>query len=124
MSWHLGTTLLIAPFGASCGLVFAVPQSPFAQPRNVIGGRLISATIGLLVFHTLGATPFAYALGVGLATIAMALTGNIHPPAGANPIVVILSAASWPFLLVPVLSGAVAIVLIGAFFNRIASRNA
>jgi CBS-domain-containing membrane protein len=62
MSWHLGTTLLIAPFGASCVLVFAVPQSPFAQPRNVIGGHLISATIGLLVFHTLGATPFAYAL--------------------------------------------------------------
>ena len=64
------------------------------------------------------------ALGVGLATIAMALTGTIHPPAGANPVVVILSAASWPFLLVPVLSGAVAIVLIGAFFNRVASRKA
>jgi CBS-domain-containing membrane protein len=46
----IGANLLIAPFGASCVLVFAIPQSPLAQPRNVIGGHLISAAARLSVF--------------------------------------------------------------------------
>jgi CBS-domain-containing membrane protein len=110
--------LLIAPFGASCVLVFAIPQSPLAQPRNVIGGHLISTAAGLSVFGMLGQTPLAFALGVGLAIAAMLLTGTVHPPAGADPIVVILAGASWPFLFVPVLIGTVCIVLLGAGFHR------
>jgi len=85
----LGANVLIAPFGASCVLVFAIPQSPLAQPRNVIGGHMISTAAGLLVFYLLGQTPLAFALGVGLAVTAMLLTGTVHPPAGADPIVVI-----------------------------------
>jgi hypothetical protein len=95
---ELCANLLIAPFGASCVLVFAIPQSPLAQPRNVIGGHLISMAAGLSVFGLLGQTPLAFALGVGLAIAAMLLTGTVHPPAGADPIVVILASASWPFL--------------------------
>src|SRR6266481_2473468 len=62
----LHTALLIAPFGASCVLVFALPNSPLAQPRNVIGGHLISTAIGLAVFAALGAQPVSLALAVGL----------------------------------------------------------
>jgi hypothetical protein len=93
----LGANLLIAPFGASCVLVFAIPQSPLAQPRNVIGGHLISTVAGLSVFCLLGSTPLSFALGVGLAISAMSLTGMLHPPAGADPIVVIFAAASWRY---------------------------
>ncbi|MEP9375184.1 HPP family protein [Aquabacter sp. CN5-332] len=114
----VGTLLLIAPFGASCVLVFALPQSPLAQPRNVIGGHLISTAMGLCVLHLLGATPLGFALGVGLAIAAMSLTGTLHPPAGADPIVVMMVAAPWSFLIFPVLTGALTIVLMGIGFHR------
>src|SRR3984885_7314362 len=118
----LHTVLLIAPFGASCVLVFALPQSPLAQPRNVIGGHLISTTVGLGVFALLGAAPLSFGLAVGLAIAAMELTGTLHPPAGADPIVVILAKASWPFLFSPVLVGATAIVIIAFVYHRGVSR--
>jgi CBS-domain-containing membrane protein len=116
--------LLIAPFGASCVLVFALPQSPLAQPRNVIGGHLISAAVGLAVFALLGAHPWSLALGVGLAITAMQLTGTLHPPAGANPIVVILAKAGWLFLLTPVLAGTIVIVAVAFAYHRWGSRRA
>jgi CBS-domain-containing membrane protein len=80
----LGASLLIAPFEASCVLVFAIPQSPLAQPRNVIGGHLISTAAGLSVFWLLGPTPLAFSIGVGSAITAMSLTGTLHPPAGGS----------------------------------------
>jgi CBS-domain-containing membrane protein len=124
LTQSLHAVLLIAPFGASCVLVFALPQTPVAQPRNVIGGHLISTAVGLAVFALLGASPLSYALGVGAAIAAMQLTGTLHPPAGADPIVVILAKASWPFLLSPVLVGAVVIVIMGLAFHRGVSRRA
>jgi CBS-domain-containing membrane protein len=114
--------LLIAPFGASCVLVFALPQSPLAQPRNVIGGHLISAAVGLIAFTLLGAHPWSFAIGVGLAITAMQITGTLHPPAGADPIVVILAKAGWLFLASPILIGAAAIVLGGIIFHKTVSR--
>ncbi len=113
-----GALFLIAPFGASCVLVFGVPASPLAQPRNVIGGHIVSTTVGLATLTLLGATPLALGAGVGLAIAAMLLTRTTHPPAGADPIVVILTGASWSFLITPVLAGAVAIVLAGALYHR------
>ncbi|WP_375456813.1 HPP family protein [uncultured Methylobacterium sp.] len=109
--------LLIAPFGASCVLVFGLPHSPLARPRNVVGGHLISTAMGLIAFSLLGSTPMAFGIGVGSAIVAMAMTGTVHPPAGADPIVVILTGASWSFLAVPVLSGAVTIVAAGMLFR-------
>jgi len=119
-SFH--SALLIAPFGASCVLVFGLPQSPLAQPKNVIGGHLISTVVGLAVFYILGASPLSFGLGVGIAIAAMLLTGTTHPPAGADPIVVILAKVAWPFLFSPVLIGAVAIVVIGLIYHRLVSR--
>lgn len=114
--------LLIAPFGASCVLVFGVPASPFARPRNVIGGHLVTALMGLVAISLLGPGPLGIAAGVGLAIAAMMLTDTVHPPAGANPIVVALTHAGWPFLAAPVLLGAAAIVAIGFVYNRLAVR--
>ncbi len=121
---HLGALLLIAPFGASCVLVFAIPQSPLAHPRNVIGGHLISTLAGLSVLYLFGVGPLALALGVGLAIFSMMLTKTLHPPAGADPIVVILAGASWSFLFVPILAGTIVIVLIATAFHRLISRKA
>ncbi|ACB81848.1 HPP family protein [Methylorubrum populi BJ001] len=115
--------LLIAPFGASCVLVFGLPQSPLAQPRSVIGGYVVSTVMGLLVFSFLGSTALAFGLGVGLAIVTMLLTKTVHPPAGADPIVVILAGASWSFLVVPVLTGALTIVAAGMLFRRYVLRH-
>ncbi len=117
LSSNLGHVLLIAPFGASCVLVFALPQTPVAQPRNVIGGHLVATVIGLAISALLGATPLGFSVGVGLAIVAMSLTSTLHPPAGADPIVAIALGASWSFLFVPVLLGAALIVAIGLLFH-------
>ncbi len=112
------TPLIIAPFGASCVLLFTVPASPLAQPRNVIGGHVISAIVGLIVVALLGPSPVAMAVGVGLAIAAMRLTGTVHPPAGANPIVVALTGAPWWFFALPAGLGAAVLVLVAVLYHR------
>src|SRR5262245_13831417 len=62
----LQTLTVIAPFGASAVLVFAAPASPFAQPRNVIGGHLFCAIVGVVVFALFGQSPISMGLAVGL----------------------------------------------------------
>jgi CBS-domain-containing membrane protein len=119
LSDTLAVPLLLAPFGASCVLVFGVPASPFAQPRNVIGGYLVSASVGLAAVALLGGGAAGLAVGVGLAITAMMLTHTIHPPAGAVPIIVGLTHPDLWFLAAPVGAGAVLIVLIGMAYRRL-----
>jgi CBS-domain-containing membrane protein len=111
-------SLLMAPFGASCVLVFALPDSPLAQPRNVIGGHLLSSFVGLLLLGLCGVHAWSVALAVGLAILLMQLTRTIHPPAGADPIVIMLAGAGWNFLITPVLAGAVLIVAVGFLYHK------
>ena len=116
--------LLIAPFGASCVLLFALPQSPLARPRNVIGGHFISALVGLLVLTFIGDGVLAMAVGVGLAIAMMQFTGTLHPPAGGDPLVVILAGAGWSFLALPILAGTVILVLLAWAYHRTVSKRA
>lgn len=118
----LDVLLLIAPFGSSCVLLFALPQSPLAQPRNVIGGHMISSLVGVVVLATVGADPLAMGLAVGLAIAAMQATGTLHPPAGGDPLVVMAAGAGWSFLLNPVLAGSVALVLTAWTYHRLVSK--
>ncbi|WP_439622923.1 HPP family protein [Shinella sp.] len=113
--------LLVAPFGASCVLVFALPQSPLARPKNLVFGHLISAFIGLCVLALLGPGPLSLAIAVGLAIAAMQATDTLHPPAGADPIVVLLSGASWSFLVFPILAGTLAIFAVAWVYHRYVS---
>jgi CBS-domain-containing membrane protein len=105
-----GTPLLLAPFGASCVLLFALPDSSLAQPRAVIGGHLLSSLVGLIALHVFGGGLLAPALAVGAAIALMQLTRTTHPPASADPLVVLLGGAPWSFLLAPVLIGALLLV--------------
>ncbi|ABL69267.1 HPP family protein [Paracoccus denitrificans] len=116
--------LLIAPFWASCVLLFALPQSPLARPRNVIGGHLLSALVGLLVLNLIGDSVLAMGVGVGLAIAVMQLTGTLHPPAGGDPLVVILSGAGWSFPGVPILAGTVTLVAAAIAYHRLISMRA
>lgn len=121
---NLSQVLLIAPFGASCVLLFVLPQSPAARPRNVIGGHLLSALVGLLILTLVGNGIIAMGLGAGLAIVLMQLTGTVYPPAGGDPPVVILTGAGWSFLGLPVLAGTVILVAIAWIYHRTISKRA
>lgn len=122
LGWQL--SLLMAPFGASCVLLFSLPESPLARPQNVLGGHLLAATVGLLVQELPLPLALQLALGVGLAIALMQGLRLIHPPAGANPLLVLLTDQSWPFLWQTVLPGALLLVLIAAGYRRLAKRQA
>jgi CBS-domain-containing membrane protein len=119
---HAGPAFLMAPFGASCVLVFAARSSPFARARNIAAGYLISAVIGFAALKLLGPSVWSVALGCGLAAGIMALTGTIHPPAGSLPILIILSGASWRFLLFPTASGVALLCVLSFVLNRFVFR--
>ncbi|WP_417428227.1 HPP family protein [Kiloniella sp.] len=117
-----GALFFMAPFGASCVLVFGVPNSPLAQPRSLILGHLIAALIGLLVLDALGANWFSMGVAVATAIAFMQLTRTLHAPAGATPLVIMLEGADWSFVFTPVLSGAFIILFVGLITNNL-SRN-
>ena len=114
---------VMAPFGATMVILFALPQSPLAQPKNIIGGHLLTASIGLVLSHYLDVTPLTLGLAVGLGLSVMMLSGTLHPPAGANPLLIMLTAAPWYFLITPVLTGCLFIVLFGWLYHRFVSKS-
>lgn len=111
--------MLMAPFGATAVLIFGLPTSPLAQAKNVIIGHFITALIGVCFTQYIGVTPICLAIATGLAVSAMILTNTTHPPAGANPLLIMLSGQSWDFLLTPVLLGAVILVLLGKSMHKL-----
>lgn len=113
---------LMAPFGATIVILFCLPGSPLAQPRNVIVGHTLTATVGLAVAHFLGVYEWTLGLAVGLSVMVMMLTNTVHPPAGANPLVIMLTGETWHFLMTPVASGAGLIVGFGYLYHRCISR--
>ena len=122
-----GVMWLMAPFGATCVLLFSVPASPLSQPANVIGGHIVSTLIGLTVVALLPVTWWSMALGVGLAIAAMAALRITHPPAGADPLVVMMAgvganAVGFEFLLFPTLTGVVALVAVASVVHHIAPK--
>src|SRR5688572_17443400 len=101
----VGYPLLIGSFGASAVLLFGANESPLAQPRNLVGGHLVSAIIAVLVVAWLGSNPWTTALAVGLALLVMNMTHTTHPPGGATALIGVQASAGPWFILVPVLAG-------------------
>ncbi|CAH2214866.1 HPP family protein [Tepidibacter aestuarii] len=112
-------TWVMAPFGASCVLAFGVWNAPLSQPRNIIGGHFVSTFVGLVCQSLFGDSPIAIAFAVGLAIGLMILTKTTHPPAGADPLVVIMGNVGWSFLFTPVLLGSLIVVIIALFINNL-----
>lgn len=113
------TPWLMASLGASCVLVFGAWNAPFSQPKNVIGGHLLSGIIGISFFSLFGSHPLAISVAVGLTVFAMMLTKTVHPPAGGNPIIIMLGSYSWSYLFAPILIGSIIIVLYAVVLNNI-----
>lgn len=114
---HTQYPLIAAPFGAAAVLVFAVPDSPLAQPRNVIGGNLIGAISCVALVSLFGSAPWVMALAVASAIKIMQLTKTLHPPGGAVALVGVMSHADWDYLITPVLAGSIILVLCTVAFS-------
>lgn len=124
LSFYTHNTLIAAPFGATAVLVFGVPESPLAQPRNVIGGNVIGAIVSVILVALFGTAPWVEALAVATTIKLMQLTKTVHPPGSAVALVGVMSAASWNFIFTPVFAGSVITVLCTYFFNNLISKRA
>ena len=110
---------LIASFGSSMVLLYGYPESPFAQPKNIFFGHLITSIIGIIILNIVPLPifviiPMAVGLGVGL----MILFNVTHPPAGGNPIIVIIGGVSYDYLLSPIILGSIIVLIFGLVINR------
>jgi CBS-domain-containing membrane protein len=121
MEWFSVAThypLAVIPFATSIVLVIGSPDAEPAQPRALIGGHVVSALVGLAVLKLTGPHAWAAAAAVGLAILAMYVTGTFHPPAGINPLLVVSGNLPWTFLFVPVLAGAVLLTAFALLWHR------
>lgn len=117
---HLDSRWIIASFGGSCALAFALWQAPVSQPRSIFLGHTLSTLVALIVVHTGGNSAFFVGLAVALAVVVMMLTRSMHPPAAANPIVVMLEGYDdWSFLLFPVCTGALIVIIAALIINNL-----
>ena len=110
---------LAGSFGSSMVLLFGFPENPFAQPKNVFFGHLITALVGV-VFVNLITLPIyiSIALAVGVGVFLMILLNIVHPPAGGNPIMVIIGSVSYDYLILPIMSGCIIIISLAILINK------
>lgn len=119
---------LIGSFGASSVLVYGLVNSPLAQPRNLIGGHLICAVIGVTIFKLFsGELWFACALAVSLSIVAMQITKTLHPPGGATALIAVtgrdkIKDLGYFYVLSPVLSGVLILFAVALVFNNLRHR--
>lgn len=121
-AWLGETPLALLPFVTSIVLVLGMPEAEAAQPRAVVGGHVVSALVGVVVLALFGTSQPAAAAAVGIAMVAMRVTGTLHPPAAINPIIVVVEAMRPSFVLVPVALGAVLLVGYAFGWHNLARR--
>ena len=110
---------LIASFGSTMVLLYGYPESPFAQPKNIILGHFLTALIGIIFLNFVPLPIFLnIPLAVGFGVMFMILLKVTHPPAGGNPIIVIIGSVSFDYLLTPVLIGSIIVVMFGVIINK------
>ena len=114
----LGIWLMFS-FGATVFLVFVLYDLETAQPKNIFFGHLISILVGVIINEIFGYSFFTLGVSVGLAVVLMVYFKIMHPPAASNPIVALSMDLSFDFILFPVITGSLAIILMSIFINKI-----
>jgi len=117
--------MILGSFGASAVLIYGAIRSPLAQPRNLIGGHVLSALIGVSAFRLLGGEPWlAASMAVSTAIAVMHMTKTLHPPGGATALIAVIGGRQihdlgyW-YALVPVGLGAVTMLVVALLVNNI-----
>lgn len=114
--------MLLGSFGASALLVFTLPEAHLSQPRSVVGGHISASLIALGCLAFFGPQWWAVGLATGTAIGFMMVTRTLHPPAGANAIIVFLAKPKALFLLSSTLMGAASLVVLGIIYHRMTTR--
>ncbi|QRR04034.1 HPP family protein [Dyadobacter sandarakinus] len=115
---------LIGSFGASSVLIYGIPNSPLAQPRNLLGGHVFSAFIGVLVHWLVpGEVWLSSAFAVSLSIVAMQMTKTLHPPGGATALIANIGSEKikslgFLYVLSPVLTGALILLIVAILVNN------
>ena len=110
---------LLASFGSSMVLLYGYPESPFAQPKNVFFGHLVTTLVGLFFLNFIPLPLYLLIpLAVGFGVSFMILLNVTHPPAGGNPIIVIIGSVSFDYLFSPVITGSIIIIIFAIIINR------
>lgn len=118
---------IIGSFGASAVLIYGAVRSPLAQPRNLMGGHMISALIGVLSYKLLFLFPwFAAAFSVATAIAVMHATQTLHPPGGATALIAVIGsgkihALGFWYVLIPAGTGAAIMLAVALIINNLAS---
>lgn len=122
LSVYYNLPLLLPSLGASAVLLYAACHVPMAQPRNVIGGHLFSALMGVSAFQLFGGAWWVIAVGVTLAILIMVVTHTLHPPGGATAFVAVYNGQDFSFILSPVGLGVICLTIIALLVNNLDSR--
>ncbi|MES2486562.1 MAG: HPP family protein [Bacteroidota bacterium] len=115
---------MIGSFGASSVLIYGAINSPLAQPRNLIGGHVVCALVGVTIYKFVpGEIWLTSALSVALAIVAMQITKTLHPPGGATALIANIGSAKihalgYLYVLSPVLSGVLILFLVAMVCNN------
>ncbi len=110
---------LAASFGSSMVLLYGFPESPFAQPKNIFFGHLLTALVGVIFVNFIQLPIFIIIpVAVGFGIFLMIILDVVHPPAGGNPIMVIIGSASFDYLFSPIITGTIIILLFGVILNK------
>jgi CBS-domain-containing membrane protein len=121
----IGLTMIIGSFGASAVLIYGAIKSPLAQPRNLLGGHILSAVIGVtsyLLFHN--QIWFAAAIAVATAIAVMHATRTLHPPGGATALIAVIGGESvhklgYLYAIIPTAIGAAIMLAVALLVNNI-----
>lgn len=115
---------LIGSFGATCVLIYGAIQSPLAQPRNLVGGHVISAFIGVTVYKIMPDIIWLTApMAVALSIVCMQITKTLHPPGGATALIAVIGsptikALGYGYVWSPVLTGVLILLAVALVFNN------
>ncbi len=123
----MGSLFLIGSFGASAVLIYGAPLAEFSQPRNLVGGHVVSGLVGVTVLVLAGETSvLASSMAVSLAIVMMHLTRTLHPPGGATALIAVIGgeevhSLGYYYVLCPVLVGALMMLLVALLVNNLSA---
>lgn len=114
----LGYPIVLGPMGASSLLVFAAHKLPFSQPRQILGGHIISTVTALLVWDIYGKSHVTIGITLALVLFLMIFLKVVHPPAAASAMVAINSQAGWGFLFAIFITSLL-LIMVSLFYNNL-----